>query len=200
METLNLALLEVGTASLTRSGESTSGDMYAVVPSDGGVLLAVVDGIGHGVEAAHAAALAVATLQVRSQQTLKSLINDCHETLRASRGAVMSVAVFDSAANTLTWAGVGNVEGRLVAGNSLRTVHTLRLHGGTLGHRVPPMDVSVLPVTPGDILIFATDGVRDSFCHDLPLHISAQKIAEHIMAREARCTDDALVLVARYLG
>jgi hypothetical protein len=46
----------------------------------------------------------------------------------------------------------------------------------------------------------ATDGVRPGFAEGLPLKEPPQQLAERILARDGKGTDDALVLVARVLG
>jgi len=59
---------------------------------------------------------------------------------------------------------------------------------------------SVVPIHRGDTLIFATDGVRSDFL-DAPLRqLEPQALADHILAHWGTQTDDALVLVVRYLG
>src|SRR2546427_6905214 len=57
------ALIEWGVASLALPGEAESGDRHLVKPVGTGVLVAVVDGLGHGAEAAAAAQAAVAALE-----------------------------------------------------------------------------------------------------------------------------------------
>jgi negative regulator of sigma-B (phosphoserine phosphatase) len=69
-----------------------------------------------------------------------------------------------------------------------------------MGYRLPSLYPAAIPVAPGDMLIFATDGLRSGFVDDVPLEDAPQQIAEHILERYGRDTDDALVLVARYLG
>jgi hypothetical protein len=49
-------------------------------------------------------------------------------------------------------------------------------------------------------LIFATDGIRRDASWPVILTDSAQKIADRILAKYGTQTDDALVLVSRYLG
>ena len=56
-----------------------------------------------------------------------------------------------------------------------------------------------IAIEPGDTLIFATDGIRSGFTGDLPQNGSAQEMADTIFQEYGRGTDDALVLVARYL-
>ncbi len=54
METLKISWLEWGAASLVRPGDSESGDEHLVQFFPSGVLVAAVDGVGHGQEAAAA--------------------------------------------------------------------------------------------------------------------------------------------------
>ena len=100
-------------------------------------------------------------------------------------------------------AGVGNVLGVLRHSGTQRlplpraTLTSRRCRGGVL---LPPLKAAVLPVLPGDILIFATDGVRDDFAQ-APLHLDTpKKAAEDILSRFGKGNDDALVLVAKFLG
>lgn len=113
----------------------------------------------------------------------------------------MSVAHFNSAEGTVTWLGVGNVEGVLLHRDAYGTVtqEVLPLRGGVVGDQLPPLLASIVPISRGDTLIFVTDGVRANFADGLKLD-SVQATANAILARSARGTDDALVLVARYSG
>lgn len=113
--------IEWAAATLTLQGQAESGDRYAVAPFDAGVLVAVVDGLGHGEEAASAAELAAGILMEAPHKSVITLISRCHERLRSTRGVVMSLASFNSVDETMTWLGVGNVEGRFV-----RAAHNAR--------------------------------------------------------------------------
>jgi phosphoserine phosphatase RsbX len=55
-----------------------------------------------------------------------------------------------------------------------------------------------LPIQVGDILIFATDGVRNTFTESIPIQHSPQQIADQVLALHSRQTDDALVLVVKF--
>lgn len=200
METVNQAALDLGVATLTLPGQQECGDRYVVAPFADGFLVAAVDGIGHGAEAAKAARIAGNILRSHPQEALVPLIKRCHDELRGTRGAVMSVASFSHSEMVMTWAGVGNVEGKLLPRDMSSQPRTLLLSVGTLGHRLGPIYPTVHPVKAGDTLIFSTDGVREDFGQHLNLKQSPQQLAEDIMARSARHTDDALVLVGRYLG
>jgi len=197
---MNQTALDLGVATLTLPGQQECGDRYVVAPFADGVLVAAVDGIGHGAEAAKAARIAGNILKSRPHEALVPLIKHCHDELRGTRGVVMSVASFNYPEMIMTWAGVGNVEGKLLSRDTLSQPRTLLLSVGTLGHQLAPVYPTVLPIKPGDTLIFSTDGVREDLDQHLNLKQSPQQLAEDIMARSARHTDDALVLVGRYLG
>ena len=95
-----LALLEYGVASVTPPDQEESGDRHLVKTIQDGALLAVVDGSGHGKDAAGPARLAVETLETYANEDVVSLFQRCHERLRSTRGAVMSIATINAARKT----------------------------------------------------------------------------------------------------
>lgn len=179
-----------------------SGDLHVVEILPFGVLLAVIDGLGHGPEAALAAGAAASILHENAKLPVLELFEHCHRGLRGTRGAVMSLASLDARSSTIDWCGVGNVEGVLLRGSSskARKNEALTARGGVVGYRLPPLKVSTVSVLPADVLIFATDGVRADFTRVADPESEPTLIAESILARCATGADDALVLVARYLG
>jgi len=193
-------MLDLGVAALTLPGQDECGDQHVVVSFAGGVLVAVMDGIGHGKEAAKAAKLTEGILRSHPDEALLPLIKRCHEELRGTRGIVMSVASFNLLAGTMAWAGTGNVQGKLISMDAPSQARTLLLSVGTLGYQLAQVNPTVLPIKPGDTLIFSTDGIREDFDQHLNLKQSPQQLADAILARSASQTDDALVLVGRYLG
>jgi len=196
------ALIDWGVATLMLAGEQESGDLHLIKPVGTGVLVSVVDGLGHGAEAATAARAAVAALNRHAQESVLPLLQRCHQALAGTRGVVVSVALFDRADGSMTWLGVGNVEGVLLYADSGRRRGRERLvtRGGIVGSELPPLRAEVLAVAPGDTLILATDGIRSGFADDLAIDAPPQQLADQILARSGKSTDDALVLVARYLG
>src|SRR5438105_15576282 len=113
METVNLGSLEWGVASSVLPGESQSGDHYVVCAFPDGVLVAVVDGLRHGEQAAEAAMKAVDVLEASAQEPVIALVRRCHEKLMATRGVVRSVGSLSISYRLTTWLGVGNVQGTL---------------------------------------------------------------------------------------
>src|SRR4051794_34993597 len=80
-------------------GETESGDQAIVIPTSEGTLVAVVDGLGHGADAAEAARVAISIIEKHAQKfaadPLVALIKQCHESMRYTRGAVMSLGFFN---------------------------------------------------------------------------------------------------------
>lgn len=184
-------------------GEDVSGDVEVVVGLDHGALVALIDGLGHGREAAEASHEAARALRAFAGEPIATLVERCHEALRGTRGVAMSVAVFDARDSSMTWVGVGNVEAVLVRGTPGARREGITLRGGVVGYQLPPLRAGVVAVTPGDTLVMATDGIKSGFLGDLPAHAghgTPRGIARSVFSRHARGTDDALVLVARYLG
>lgn len=194
--------LQWGIASRSYDESDESGDLSLVVPFSGGALAAVIDGLGHGTDAAASARQAAEVLREHASEPLVSLVQRCHEKLKPLRGAVMSLASFNAAANMLTWVGVGNVEGCLIRTNpgAVCKNEFLRLHSGTVGDRIPSLQADKLPVYQGDILIFTTDGIKNgNFARVLGFRKKPSRIAEYILDQWGREDDDALVLVVRSL-
>ena len=196
------SVMEWGVAALTMPGEEVSGDLHLVEPFPKGALVAVVDGLGHGPEAAVAARNAVETLKAHPDESVITLVNRCHENLRPTRGVVLGMAVFNTVDGTMTWLGVGNVDGILFRNDSegKNAYEALISRRGVVGGRLPPLHAAILPVTHGDTLIFVTDGISTGFDSNLKTDRSPKVIADQILAQHNLGTDDALVLVGRYVG
>lgn len=197
------SVIESAPAQFTLPGQAVSGDRHIIVPLPHGALVAVIDGAGHGREAAAAAERAVNSIvQHARTESLISLVGCCHSALNGTRGAVMNLAVFDVREDTLTWIGIGDVHGRLL----LRTSEpgyaqqSLLLRPGVVGQKLPLLQVSVTRVQAGDMVIFATDGIDPEFAERINIERPADEIAKYIVARYCKKTDDALALVVRYLG
>lgn len=182
-------------------GEVQCGDRHVFKPYPGGVLAAVVDGLGHGEEAAAAAKKAVSVLEQHAEEPVIFLMERCHDALRAGRGAVMSLASFHMDMGLMAWVGVGNVQGVLLRGGSSLNgaEETLLLRSGVVGVQLPPLQASIQRVIPGDTLVLATDGIRPEFAREIARQRPPQKAAEAILEGHHKGTDDALVLVVRYV-
>jgi hypothetical protein len=199
VSTIDGACVDWAAASAVAPGHHESGDERVVRAIDHRTVLAVLDGLGHGPEAATAARVGVAMLECSNTPDVVELIRACHDGLRGTRGAVMSVAIVDGAQSTMTWLGVGDVRGSLWCPR-LSTWHSLLLRSGVVGSYLPQLQASVIPLNEGDTLLFTTDGVSPILDQSLLKGDSLQAMAERILARCHTGRDDALVLLARYRG
>jgi phosphoserine phosphatase RsbX len=194
--------IEWGIATRCRLGEAMSGDLAVVNLLPEGALVAGIDGLGHGSEAARAARKAAAVMCESPGQDLVGLVQRCHRALRGTRGAAISLAFVSASERRMTWLGVGNVEGRVLSGDpaATRLKGSLALGRGVPGHELPAVHAATMTVQPGDVLLFATDGVDAGFADSLELSGSSQTISERILSNYWKPPDDALVIVVRYLG
>lgn len=187
-----------------RPGEQVCGDRPIAVGVGGaGALVGVLDGLGHGAEAAEAAARGVEVIRGSCAEPLEDLIHLCHHALSDTRGAAMTLVRIDFRADNLRWIGIGNVTANLVvkhpAGVEVRS--SARLAGGIIGYRIPEVVVpQEVWIRPGDLLVIASDGIAEDHLDNIDFAAPAVAIAEQILRRHGRDDDDALVLTARHRG
>ena len=183
-------------------GETVCGDLSLIKPFKDGVLLAAIDGLGHGDAAYVAAQTARSVLNDYAQEPVVALARRCHEALTQTRGVVMTLASLRASDKSVTLLGVGNVECRLLRAGAPanRPQETALLHGGLIGFQLPALTASMLPLELGDVLVFATDGIHPRFADNLHASQAPRQLAQGILGAHFRGSDDALVMVARYLG
>jgi phosphoserine phosphatase RsbX len=190
-----------GFAGRPLNGQTESGDLHVVESYPGGVLIAVLDGLGHGPEAAHASQQAAATLRANLGEPVTVLVERCHAALRKTRGVVLSLALVEARGREVTWLSVGNVDGTLHhAGAEQPQRETLPHRGGVVGYQLPPLRAATVPFAPGDALVFATDGIANTHASQSATGWDPQDAADYILRVYGKDTDDALVVVARNAG
>ena len=194
--------IEWGMAMRCRRGEATSGDLAVVSLLPEGVLVAGIDGLGHGDEAARAARTAAEVVRHSPSQDLALLVQRCHDALKGTRGAAITLAFVSLSEGGVTWLGVGNVEGRVLSGDPSATQPkgSLPLGTGVPGHELPPVRATKLDLRTGDVIVLATDGVASAFADSLDVSGSTQAISERILSDHWKPLDDGLVVTVRYLG
>ncbi len=192
--------IETAFATLPLPGEAESGDLCLIKRVGKGTLVAVVDGLGHGQDAASAAHAAVGVLDRYAREPLIDLVRRCHEALVGLRGVVLGLAYLDPQAATMAWLGVGNVGGivlRADLGNRPSRI-TLVPSAGFIGAEQARPTTRSVPLALGDTVILFSDGIKEGFAESLVLSNTPQEIADFVITRHVKGNDDALVLVARY--
>jgi len=195
-------MVDCGVANFVLPGQHESGDHHLVTCSQDRVLIAAIDGLGHGEDAANAAKMARFILQEHADEPIISLVQCCHESLRQTRGVVLSLAAIDTSDGRMTWLGVGNVRAVLMRAHAREGAvqETLLLRGGVVGSQLPPLQASELKIARGDTVYFVTDGIRSEFAETLTALENPQRAADRILRHFQNGSDDALVLVTRLIG
>lgn len=188
-----------GCASRALDSERGSGDRGLVLRHASGILLAVVDGLGHGATAAEAAQSATAALERFAEPDLRRVLQNCHGRMKGTRGATMALAWIDLSTSLLSWLGMGNVAGILHrARRDPPSTPLMPQFGGIVGRHISAGNPARVRIGAGDTIVLATDGVRRGFADHVPDPRRAEvEIAEKLIAAHASDRDDALVLVAR---
>jgi hypothetical protein len=177
-------------------GEKVSGDAHAVSWVGRKCRIALVDGLGHGPAAAAAAHSARAELTACPLLDPVAALRACHEALRNTRGAAISIVEVDPVAHQLVGAGVGNVDVHVRSRGRQQLIVANR---GIVGCTLPLLQPVKLALGDEWTVVVHTDGVSARFgLAPLPLGLGAnpQSVADDILRRWARDSDDATVVVA----
>jgi anti-sigma regulatory factor (Ser/Thr protein kinase) len=149
---------EFGAVSLPMAGEEVCGDHWAIKEVAGRALLLVVDGLGHGPQAADAAREAVRVFEATASFGPAEIIQAAHTALRSTRGAALAIAQLDRERGEVRYAGVGNIAGS-VHGPAEGRSTSMVSHNGTVGHTIRKVQEFTYTWTPGSLLIMHSDGL-----------------------------------------
>ena len=196
--------IEWAVASRPIPGQTQSGDLHLVAPRPEGVLLAVIDGLGHGPEAAMAAHEAVSVLACAPADDIIELMRRCDVAIKHTRGAVMNVAAISYDDDSLTWGGIGNVNGIVYRSdpNAKPPQQRLAPRPGIIGSGIARPASENVPIFEDDVLVFATDGLASILFDKFePGRLEpAESMATRMIDECWTHRDDVLVLVACYGG
>jgi anti-sigma regulatory factor (Ser/Thr protein kinase) len=174
-----------------------SGDAAFLRRDPAGLVVALIDGVGHGEAARRAADLAVQALDASGESDPTVLLAQIDAACRGSRGVAASVARWDVEGGVVSAAGMGNVSLRLFDPDADSAVFLPT--PGVLGARtVRAFAARVVRAPPGAVLIAHTDGVETE--RELPRALLLQPplfAAHHLLSRRSKVHDDRMVLVLR---
>jgi serine/threonine protein phosphatase PrpC len=188
--------IEWGAVCRAKRGQETSGDTYLVHEHGAGrTLAAVIDGLGGGEEAARAARIAETLFRERAEHPLQDLVRQSHSALHATRGAVAGLLRLEEASRAVSYVGVGNIGVHVYSRQPIKPISK----NGILGYRLPTLLELRYAYEPGDVFVLYSDGVSSQFGQNAQIDIKQppQEVAEQILLRYGKLTDDATVLVLR---
>ena len=180
---------------LAMAGETASGDNWATVSDEAFTTILLVDGLGHGDNAATAANAAVRELRTGLDAT--ALLTRMHGALASTRGAAAAIARWDRRTGTLQYAGIGNIAATIVSGGETRSLVSMP---GILGHGVQRPRTFDYELPPGALLVMHSDGLRTGW--DLSAYPGVTRrdplVTAALLIRDfERGRDDVSVVVAR---
>lgn len=189
--------VEAAAVCVPKSGEDVAGDTWLLREGKGRAVLLVADGLGHGTDAAAAAAAARKFVWDHWEREPAELIDGIHHALKSTRGAAAAVVALKADSGVGTYCGVGNIACSVRAGGLSRSLVS---HNGTLGHVLRKIQEFSFPFPPQAVLVAASDGITTRWnLADYPglEHRSPALIAGTIFRDHERRSDDATVAVVR---
>jgi hypothetical protein len=195
-------LLDTGVVCVPIDGETACGDGWSVRQDDEHASVLLVDGLGHGPNAAEAADTASVVFGASAGRTPKETVALVHEALRATRGAAVVVAEIrrgDEGAS-VRLCGVGNTVSAVIGSRGTRALPSMN---GTAGLNVPAMQEFTQPLDASDLLVMHTDGITTRWRLDAYPGLRAHDpaVVAGVLHRDfSRGRDDATVLALRLHG
>ncbi len=189
--------LEAAARIRPRLGEHGAGDTAVIRQVEDGLVIGMVDVLGHGPEA-HEVAVRIKSYLERSTATDPAiLMTGLHELLKGSaRGAAAGICFISSRDGMLRYVGHGNTRARRFWQQSTRLVS----RDGLIGSAIRPHHEQSIKLAPGDIVLFYTDGVTDRFDLDDYRHAisdTPRSLAHNVIEMFGKDHDDAACVALR---
>jgi hypothetical protein len=187
----------VGTVCLPVRGEQACGDAWAMKAGRDVTFFLLVDGLGHGPDAATAANRAVEVFEKNKLSCPADFLHLIHAALHGTRGAAVAVAEVSLKSGLVRYAGVGNLSGLII---SAGTSHNLVSHCGTAGVAARNIREFSLPWPDHGLLVLHSDGIQTHWSlSDYPgLARKHPALIAGVLYRDnQRQRDDSTVVVAR---
>lgn len=190
--------LEIGALVIPKPGEHESGDSWCYAERTGGALVLGVDGLGHGLAAAQAAAEACRVFEAEKHRAPAAILQLIHTALRPTRGAAVSLLDIDWSRGQVTSAGVGNIATAIVTDGLTKRMAT---DNGILGHIVSKTRELTYPCATNSVLIMHSDGLSTHWQVErypgLMQHHAA--LIAGVLYRDCtRGRDDSLIVVMKW--
>jgi len=181
---------------LAAPGEFVSGDAWDLRLDGDRATVIVADGLGHGPVAAEAADAAIGGFAAGGASPA-AILERLHPLLRPTRGAAVAIAAIDAQAGRLTYAGAGNISGRMVSGVEDRS---LMSQHGTLGVQVRRLQDMAYAWPEHALVVMHSDGLATRWnLKDVGglLNCDPLVVAGWLLREHARGHDDVTIVVLK---
>jgi anti-sigma regulatory factor (Ser/Thr protein kinase) len=194
---LRFSRFGIGVVCLPLVPDDPCGDGWDVIQSGDRTVILVVDGLGHGPEASKVQVEAVRCFRKNPTGEPAEILMNLHAALRSTRGGVLAVAALDEGKGRVTYAGAGNISGRIITGPDTRKMVSL---DGTAGYEIKKFQEFSYPWAEGALLIMYSDGL--SMHWDMENYPGLRQkhpslIAGVLFRDHTRGSDDVTVLVIK---
>ncbi len=189
--------LAIGAVLAPYPGEQTCGDHWSFVAARAGPTLLLVDGSGHGIEAARAAEAAARTFAENIDKSCEMIVDAIHRALAPTRGGAVAVARIDAAAKAVRFVGVGNISALLIQATGARHMVS---HNGTAGHVAPRIREFTYDYTSPPLVVLHSDGLQTRWDIATYPGLTSQHpalVAGVLLRDHRRGRDDASVVAIR---
>jgi len=182
-----------GAVSVPLMGQDCCGDRWRLALDDDRVAMLLIDGLGHGPDAAQAAEAGAASFRGAPFGEPAEVLEKAHQSMCGTRGGAGACARVDR--DGVAFAGIGNITGSLVVGGKAKGMPS---HNGTLGGPKRRLQQFQYRHTAGSLLVMHSDGLsarwnledRADLLDRHPSLVAAILYRDH-----ARRRDDATVVV-----
>lgn len=176
--------------------EKLSGDALRLRHINHEPWLLIVDGLGHGAKANHAAMAACEAFMGGQFSSPNECIERLHQTLHTTRGAAAAVLRIATDSNQVEYCGIGNTQAYFL--NFTGRAGHLLSKNGTLGHTLRRLETVKIDWPPGARLIMNTDGISTKANFRQPAEIlkSSPIMMAGLMLRDfGKMHDDCSVMI-----
>lgn len=179
--------------------EVVCGDKILVASDEKGLLLAVIDGLGHGKKAADVADLIREFFLQNSARPIDQLLLEAHEAFKGSQGAAVGLARL-SPNGELQYVGVGNIVCRILSMGAPRL--SLLSKDGVLGQRSRYIEATTALLQEMESLILYSDGISEEWLRSgyrFPFRGSDETV-QQMLQTYGKPHDDVSFLICTYTG
>lgn len=180
--------------------ETFCGDTWRLAERAEDLVLMMVDGLGHGPEAAKAADLAAKSFEQDPFAPLSETAQRIDRAMRGSRGGAVALACLEWQAGIVRYVGVGNISARLKPIGD-EPARGLLSHNGIVGVQARKIQEFQYPLPQDGILVMHTDGLQTRWSLEgYPGWISYHPatMAGMLYRDHTRGRDDVTVAVVRF--
>lgn len=187
--------LRFGVSQHSLHDDPACGDTWALASTEQGVAALVIDGLGHGEDAEHAALAGARVFEAAPFADLQDIIGAMHQAMTGTRGGAVALARYERAHRRFSFAGIGNISASLV--DATRS-QGLASHPGIVGGHYRKVHVFDYAEPSARWLILHSDGLQSRWnLNHYPglVHCHPAVIAAVLHRDFCRGRDDVTVVV-----